>query len=105
MRQSRAGKHNRRSDAGCVRLLVATKRNRRQGNYPRLSVRRDGSLFGKPRATYSKLDDEDLDRAFVASIMEALNRALPLPLTESFGGVIAGRPMFMRFDVPTDPGI
>lgn len=69
------------------------------------SVRRNGTLIGKPRATYSKLGDGEMDRAFVASIMEALNKTLPLPLTDSFGGVIAGRPMFLRFVVPTGPDI
>lgn len=64
----------------------------------RFSVRRDGSLLGKPRATYSKMTDRGADdRAFVASVLKALDEAVPLPLTESFGGVIAGRPMAVRF--------
>jgi hypothetical protein len=68
------------------------------------SIRRDGTLIGKPRATYSKLQGgSDLDRAFVASVLQALDKTLPLPITESFGGVIAGRPMALRFAVPVGP--
>jgi hypothetical protein len=70
----------------------------------RFSIRRDGTLIGKPRATYSKLEGGgDLDRAFVASVLEALDRTLPLPITEGLGGVIAGRPMALRFAVPAGP--
>lgn len=62
------------------------------------SVRRNGTIIGKPRTSYSKsIAGSDLDKAFVASILEALDKALPLPLTESFGGVIAGQPMALRF--------
>lgn len=58
------------------------------------SIRRDGSLIGKPQLTYSKSNgDETLKRAFFASVLEALGQSLPLPITESFGGAIAGRPI------------
>lgn len=58
----------------------------------RFSLRRDGTLIGKPRATFSKLGQDDrLNRAFVASVLEALDKALPVPFTESMGGAIAGR--------------
>lgn len=40
--------------------------------------------------------------AFVASVFSALDRALPIPLTEAMGNVTAGRPMTMRFKSP-DP--
>ncbi len=40
------------------------------------SLRRDGTLIGRPRATWSKLaGDEETQRAFVASVLEALDRA------------------------------
>jgi hypothetical protein len=62
------------------------------------SLRRQGTLIGKPRATYSKLGgDEALNRAFVASILKALDKALPLPLSDSIGGAIAGRMLAPRF--------
>jgi len=58
----------------------------------RFSLRRNGTLFGKPRATFSKLGpDDSLNRAFVASVLEALEKALPVPFTDSMGEAIAGR--------------
>jgi hypothetical protein len=62
------------------------------------SIRRNGTLIGKPRATYSRLGNDDkLNRAFVASVLEALDKALPLPVSDSMGGAIAGRMLFPRF--------
>ncbi|MER8391084.1 hypothetical protein NKJ72_12600 [Mesorhizobium sp. M0045] len=62
------------------------------------SIRRNGTLIGKPRATFSHLgDDGPLNRAFVASVLEALDKALPLPVSDSMGGAIAGRTLFPRF--------
>ena len=62
------------------------------------SLRRNGTLIGKPRATYSDLGtDPQLSRAFVASILKALNEALPLPFSDSMGGAIAGQMLAPRF--------
>ncbi|PBB68055.1 hypothetical protein CK228_13085 [Mesorhizobium sp. WSM4312] len=62
------------------------------------SLRRNGTLIGKPRATYSDLGaDPQLSRAFVASILKALDDALPLPFSDSMGGAIAGRMLAPRF--------
>ncbi|RWE64945.1 hypothetical protein [Mesorhizobium sp.] len=64
------------------------------------SIRRNGTLIGKPRATYSRLgNDATLNWAFVASVLEALDKALPLPVSDSMGGAIAGRMLFPRFTV------
>ncbi|MDX8478841.1 hypothetical protein RFN28_10160 [Mesorhizobium sp. VK24D] len=64
----------------------------------RFSLRRDGTLIGKPRATFSELGPDDrLNRAFVASVLEALDKALPLLFTESMGEAIAGRILSPRF--------
>lgn len=50
------------------------------------SLRRNGTLIGKPRATYSDLGtDARLSRAFVASILKALDDALPLPFSDKHG--------------------
>jgi len=69
------------------------------------SLRRNGTLLGKPRATYSNLGrDEALNRAFVASILEALDEVLPLPLSDSMGGAIAGRMLSPRFTATGDDG-
>jgi hypothetical protein len=64
------------------------------------SLRRDGTLIGKPRATWSKLSGSTNEqRAFVASVLTALEQALPLPLTDAMGGAVAGRPLALRFSV------
>jgi hypothetical protein len=69
------------------------------------SLRRQGTLIGRPRATYSNLGvDEALNRAFVASILKALDKALPLPLSDSMGGAIAGRMLAPRFTATTTGG-
>jgi hypothetical protein len=69
------------------------------------SLRRQGTLIGKPRATYSNLgSDAALNRAFVASILEALDKALPLPLSDSMGGAIAGRILAPRFTATSGSG-
>ncbi|MER8900539.1 hypothetical protein [Mesorhizobium sp. M0514] len=62
------------------------------------SIRKNGTLMGKPRATFSHMgDDAALNRVFVTSVLEALDKALPMPLSDSMGGAIAGRPLFPRF--------
>jgi hypothetical protein len=64
----------------------------------RFSLRRDGTLIGKPVATYSNLSGDDFKkRVFVASVIEALDKVVPLPLTDSMGGAIAGRPLALLF--------
>jgi len=62
------------------------------------SLRRNGTLIGKPRATFSRLGpDDNLNKAFVASVLQALDKALPMPFTDSMGGAIAGRPLLPLF--------
>ncbi|ESX54198.1 hypothetical protein X760_28410 [Mesorhizobium sp. LSHC422A00] len=62
------------------------------------SIRKNGTLMGKPRATFSHMgDDASLNRVFVSSVLEALDKALPMPLSDSMGGAFAGRPLFPRF--------
>lgn len=64
-----------------------------------VSFRRDGSIFGKPKITYESDEVSDDDRlAYRVAVMETLQRCTPLPLTESLGGAVAGRPMTLRFD-------
>lgn len=64
----------------------------------RFSLRRDGSLIGKPQTTYTKkIANDELSKAFVASVLQALDKALPLTFTESMGGAIAGRPIALLF--------
>jgi hypothetical protein len=61
------------------------------------ALKRDGSLFGKPRITHSHLlGDADAQNAFVANAIGALSKCLPLSLTDDLGGAIAGRPLSIR---------
>ncbi|MBZ9654916.1 TonB C-terminal domain-containing protein [Phyllobacterium lublinensis] len=69
----------------------------------RFALRRDGSMIGNPRASYAKLgQDMPLKRAFVASVLEALYQNLPLPITDDFGGAIAGRPITLLFSTAAE---
>lgn len=70
----------------------------------RFSLRRDGTLIGAPRITYSRLPGDDADaRRFVASVLAAIADCLPVALTDELGGAIAGRPLTIRF-LATRPG-
>lgn len=61
------------------------------------TLRRDGSLQGKPRITYSRLIGSNVDQqAFVAASLSAMASCFPLPITEGLGGAIAGRPIRFR---------
>jgi hypothetical protein len=64
----------------------------------RFSLTRSGELLGKPRITYSKLSgDQDRDLTFIVSVLSAVERCLPLPLTDDLGAGIAGRPLTITF--------
>ncbi len=55
-------------------------------------LKRDGSIFGKPRITYSHLEgDEEARRRFLDEAERAVDSCLPLKLTPALGGAIAGR--------------
>ena len=58
-----------------------------------LTMKRDGSIFGKPRITFSHLEgDKDTRRQFVDDAERAVEACLPFRITASLGGAIAGRP-------------
>lgn len=64
----------------------------------RFSLRRDGSLIGKPHITYSKLPKDETDkRQVMESIAIAMDRCLPVKITDGLGGAIAGRMFVYRF--------
>ena len=70
----------------------------------RFSLRRDGSLFGQPRLSWStKRTDAALRERFGRSIIEAVQSCTPLRLSPGLGASIAGRPFSIRFHgrVPT----
>ena len=61
------------------------------------SLKRDGSLLGTPRITHSRLvGDADAQKAFVAVAIGALEKCLPVKITDGLGGAIAGRLLAIR---------
>jgi hypothetical protein len=61
------------------------------------TLKRNGSLLGKPRITYSRLIGDVVDQqAFVAASLSAIAGCFPLPMTDGLGGAIAGRPIRFR---------
>jgi len=59
----------------------------------RLMMKRDGSIFGQPRVTFSHLEgDADARRRFVDDAERAIEACLPFRITPSLGEAIAGRP-------------
>ena len=69
------------------------------------SLKRNGSLNGKPRISYTKLPaDEALRNGDTDAIARALDGCLPIPITDGLGGAIAGRPIALRIGGkrPTD---
>jgi hypothetical protein len=65
-----------------------------------LSFKRNGEIFGG-RITYQvpgvSADEQAL---YYGTLMETIRRCSPLPVTESLGGAIAGRPFRFRFKDP-----
>jgi hypothetical protein len=65
----------------------------------RFSLRRDGSLIGKPHITYSRLPTDEADkRRVIETIATAMDRCLPVKITDGLGGAIAGRMIAYRFE-------
>ncbi len=60
-------------------------------------MKRDGSVFGKPRITYSHLEgDEQARRRFLDDAERAVDACLPFKVTPALGGAIAGRMFSVR---------
>jgi len=59
----------------------------------KLAFKRDGELLADPRFTYVTHDaPEKAKAAYEAAALDMLRRCTPLPITDKFGGAIAGRP-------------
>jgi hypothetical protein len=66
-----------------------------------LVMKRDGTIFGKPRITFSHLEgDKESRRAFVDDAQRAVEACLPFRITRSLGGEIAGRPFVISLGRP-----
>jgi hypothetical protein len=60
----------------------------------KLAFKRDGELLADPRFTYVTRDaTEKAKAAYEAAALDMLKRCTPLPITDKFGGAIAGRPL------------
>jgi hypothetical protein len=63
------------------------------------AMKRDGSLLGKPRISYSRfVGDAEARSRFVADVHHALNTCLPLKITAALGAAIAGQMFFVTFE-------
>ena len=66
-----------------------------------LTMKRDGSIFGQPRITFSHLEgDADQRRRFVDDAERAVEACLPFRITPALGQAIAGRPFFVTLSRP-----
>jgi hypothetical protein len=66
-----------------------------------LMMKRDGSIFGKPRITFSHLEgDKEARKGFVDDTERAVETCLPFRITPSLGGAIAGRPFTITLGRP-----
>lgn len=65
----------------------------------RFALRRDGSLQGTPRITFSRVPPRQRD-ALVAETLSSLARCTPARVTAGLGGAVAGRPITLRFVYP-----
>ncbi len=64
----------------------------------RFSLRRDGSVIGTPRITFTQVPGEERARDLLTrAALEAIARCTPVALTPALGGAIAGRPLTLRF--------
>jgi hypothetical protein len=64
----------------------------------RLSFKRSGEIFGKPRVTYVTPGiPTRVRQAYWDAVEAALERCTPLAFTDGLGGALAGRPFAIRF--------
>ena len=66
-----------------------------------LMLKRDGSIFGQPRITFSHLEgDKEARQRFIDDAERAVDACLPLRITLSLGSAIAGRQFFITLGRP-----
>lgn len=64
-------------------------------------MKRDGSIFGKPRVTFSHLEgDAGTRQRFIDDAERAIDACLPLRITPALGEAIAGRQFFVTLGRP-----
>jgi len=62
----------------------------------KLAFKRDGELMPEPRFTYTTHEAPDnVKAAYHTAVLDMLKHCTPLPVTETLGGAIAGRPLIV----------
>jgi hypothetical protein len=55
-------------------------------------LKRDGSIFGRPRVSYAHLEgDEDARRRFLGAAEQTVDSCMPVKVTPALGAAIAGQ--------------
>ena len=63
----------------------------------RLSLKRNGVIFGQPLISYENPHISEADRAALhEAVAAALARCTPLPISDALGGIIAGHPIHVK---------
>jgi hypothetical protein len=64
----------------------------------RFAFKRDGEVMAPPRVTYASHDaPEEVRDVYRDAVNAALDRCVPLHLSDGMGGAVAGRPIAIRF--------
>ena len=64
------------------------------------SLKRSGELLGKPRISFAKFRGDWFEqRRLGETLAIAIDRCLPVAITDALGGAIAGRQLYLRFIV------
>ena len=64
----------------------------------RVSFKNSGEIFGAKLTYQTPNVSDDERRLYYGVLLEALKLCSPLPVSESLGGAIAGRPFMFRFN-------
>ena len=63
----------------------------------RFSLKRNGEILGQPLISYTSPDTSEDERAALhAAVVAAMAHCTPLPISDSLGAIIAGRPINLR---------
>jgi hypothetical protein len=84
--------------AACWEVPPGLARFERTEITARFSLRRDGSVIGTPRVTFSTQGtDTRAYRILTDATLAAIRRCTPARITPALGAAIAGRPIALRF--------
>ncbi|MGU3361735.1 hypothetical protein ACLBWX_15485 [Methylobacterium sp. M6A4_1b] len=84
--------------AACWEVPEGLARFERTEITARFALRRDGTVIGTPRVTFSTQDsDTRAYRILTDATLAAIRRCTPARITPALGAAIAGRPIALRF--------